>query len=195
MKVRLTPKDALIVVDMQRDFMPGGALPVPDGDTIVPRLNDYIRLFFERGLPVFFTSDWHPQNHISFKEQGGLWPPHCVQGTEGAGFHPDLFIPHDNRFIISKGTSPDFDAYSGFQGTVLHSLLQERGIRRVFVGGVATDYCVKNTVLGALNLGYQAFLLLDGIRGVDVSPGDSERAIEEMLFSGAVGLELPHVAD
>lgn len=189
MKVKLTQRDALIVVDMQRDFMPGGALPVPDGDSIVPRLNEYIKLFSDKGLPVFFTRDWHPQNHISFKEQGGVWPPHCVQGTEGAKFHQDLFIPSDNRFIISKGTSPDFDAYSGFQGTILDSLLKERGIKRVFVGGVATDYCVKNTVLGAINLGYQAFLLLDAIKGVDVKPGDSQGAVEEMLLNGAVGMD------
>ena len=189
MKIRLSRIDALIVVDMQRDFMPGGALPVPDGDSIVGRLNEYIQMFFKKGLPVFFTRDWHPPDHISFKEQGGLWPPHCVQNTEGAKFHPDLFIPQDNRFIISKGTSKEFDAYSGFQGTLLDSLLKERGIKRVFVGGVATDYCVRNTVLGAINLGYQAFLLLDAVKGVDVEPGDSEKAIEEMLLAGAVGLD------
>jgi len=193
MRIRMTDKDALIVVDMQRDFMPGGALPVPEGDKIVPRLNQYIRLFFERGLPVFFTRDWHPPDHISFKDQGGVWPPHCVQDTEGAKFHPDLYIPPDNRFIISKGTSRDFDAYSGFQGTMLDQLLKERGIRRVFVGGVATDYCVKNTVLGAINLGYEAFLLLDGIKGVDVKQGDSERAIEDMLGAGAIGVEYEEV--
>lgn len=193
MKVKLSPKDALIVVDMQKDFMPGGALPVPEGDKIIPRLNQYTKLFNSLGLPVFFTRDWHPPDHISFKEQGGVWPPHCVQNTEGAMFHKDLFIPQDNRFIISKGTSKDFDAYSGFQGTILDSLLRERGIRRVFVGGVATDYCVKNTVLGAINLGYEAFLLLDGIKGVDVNPGDSERAIEEMLRAGAVGISIEDV--
>ncbi len=193
MRIRLTVKDALIVVDMQRDFMPGGALPVQEGDKIVPRLNQYIRLFFEKGLPVFFTRDWHPPDHISFKDQGGVWPPHCVQDTEGAKFHPDLYIPPDNRFIISKGTSRDFDAYSGFQGTMLDQLLKERGIKRVFVGGVATDYCVKNTVLGAINLGYEAFLLLDGIKGVDVKQGDSQRAIEDMLGAGAVGVEYEEV--
>ncbi len=184
------PHDALIVVDVQKDFMPGGALPVPEGDKVVPALNEYIGLFSSKGLPVYFTRDWHPEDHISFKAQGGLWPPHCVQNTEGARFHEELYIPHDNRFIISKGTSRDFDAYSGFQGTILDSLLKERGIRRVFIGGVATDYCVKNTLLGALNLGYFAFLLLDAIKGVDVNPGDSERAIEEMLSVGAVAISL-----
>ncbi len=190
MRVRLGLRDALIVVDMQKDFMPGGALPVPEGDRIVPVLNEYIKLFAESGLPVFFTRDWHPQNHISFKGHGGIWPPHCVADTEGAAFHDDLEIPADNKFIISKGTSRDFDAYSGFQDTPLEALLRERGIKRVFIGGVATDYCVKNTLLGALNLGFQAFLLTDAIKGVDVNPGDSRKAIEFMLKKGAVALEL-----
>ncbi len=190
MKLKLTDRDALIVVDMQRDFMPGGALPVPEGDRIVPVLNSYITLFEERNLPVFLTRDWHPENHISFKGHGGIWPPHCVRGTEGAQFHPDLKIPADNKFVISKGTAQEFDAYSGFQGTVLADLLRERGVRRVFVGGVATDYCVKNTLLGAVNLGFQAFLLTDAIKGVDVRPGDVERALEQMLSAGAVAIEL-----
>ncbi len=190
MKLKLTDRDALIVVDMQRDFMPGGALPVPEGDRIVPVLNSYIALFEERNLPVFLTRDWHPENHISFKGHGGIWPPHCVRGTEGAQFHPDLKIPADNKFVISKGTAQEFDAYSGFQGTVLADLLRERGVRRVFVGGVATDYCVKNTLLGAVNLGFQAFLLTDAIKGVDVRPGDVERALEQMLSAGAVAIEL-----
>lgn len=188
MKVKLTDSDALIVVDMQKDFMPGGALPVPEGDSIIPTVNRYIEAFEKRGLPVFFTRDWHPENHISFKGYGGVWPPHCVQNTEGAQFHDDLRIPLDNKFVISKGTSPDFDAYSGFQGTALESLLRERGVKRIFVCGVATDYCVKNTVLGGLNLGFHTFVLLDGIKGVDVKPGDSQKAIEEMLSKGAVAL-------
>ncbi len=190
MRLKITERDALVVVDVQRDFMPGGALPVPRGDEVVPVLNEYIALFEKRGLPVFLTRDWHPEDHISFQGYGGIWPPHCVQGTEGAEFHPDLRIPSDNKFVISKGTSRDFDAYSGFQGTVLESLLRERGVRRVYVGGVATDYCVKNTVLGALNLGFQAVLLLDAVRGVDLNPGDVERAVEHMLSEGAVAVEL-----
>ncbi len=190
MKVKVSDVDALIVVDVQNDFMPWGALPVPEGDKVVPVLNEYIEIFEKKGLPVFFTRDWHPENHISFKGHGGVWPPHCVQNTEGAMFHKDLKMPLDNKFVISKGTSPDFDAYSGFQGTVLEDLLRERGVKRVFVGGVATDYCVKNTVLGALDLGFQAFLLMDAIKGVDVNPGDSEKAVDLMLSKGAVGLVL-----
>ncbi len=193
MKVRLTGKDALIVVDMQNDFMPGGALPVPDGDKIIPTLNRYIKLFSDSGLPVFFTRDWHPENHISFKGFGGIWPSHCVQDTEGAQFHPKLFIPPDNKFIISKGYSRDFDAYSGFQGTVLDELLKERGIKRIFIGGVATDYCVKNTAYGGINLGYQVFVLEDGIKGVDVNEGDSKKAAEFLLNNGAVFITLEEI--
>ena len=186
MKVKINNFDALIVVDMQNDFMPTGVLPVPQADQIVPSINEYTKLFESKGLPVFFTRDWHPENHISFKGYGGIWPPHCVQNTEGAKFHKDLYIPSDNKFIISKGTSQDFDAYSGFQGTILNDLLKERGIKRIFVCGVATDYCVKNTVLGGLNLGYQTFVLEDAIKGVNVKPDDSKKAIDTMLKNGAV---------
>ncbi len=186
MKIKLTDKDALIIVDMQNDFMPGGALPVPDGDKIIPKLNLYIETFANNSLPVFYTRDWHPENHISFKGHGGIWPKHCVQNTKGAEFHKDLKFPLDNKFIISKGTSRDFDAYSGFQGTILNDLLKERGIKRLFIGGVATDYCVKNTALGGLNLGYQVFILEDGIKGVDVNQGDSDKALEYLLNKGAV---------
>lgn len=193
MKLRITDLDALIIVDMQNDFMPGGALPVPDGDKIIPTLNKYIQIFADRGNPIFFTRDWHPEDHISFKGHGGIWPVHCVQETEGAQFHPDLLIPPDNKFIISKGTSRDFDAYSGFQGTVLKNLLEERGIKRLFIGGVATDYCVFNTALGGINLGYQVFVLQDGIKGVDVNKGDSERALNKLLEKGASLINLQDV--
>ena len=186
MKLKINDFDALIVVDMQKDFMPDGALPVPEGDKIIPILNQYIQLFADKGNPVYFTRDWHPPDHISFRGHGGIWPPHCVQDTEGAKFHPDLKIPLDNKFIISKGTSRDFDAYSGFQGTILDQLLKERGIKRLFVGGVATDYCVKNTVLGGLNLGYQVFVLEDAIKGVEANKGDIQKAINQMLEKGAV---------
>ncbi len=194
MRLKVTEIDALIIVDMQNDFMPGGALPVPEGDKIIPILNKYIDLFSGSGNPVFFTRDWHPENHISFKGQGGIWPVHCVQETEGAKFHPDLKIPQDNKFVISKGTSRDFDAYSGFQGTILNDLLSERGIKRLFVGGVATDYCVFNTALGGINLGYQVFVLQDGIKGVDVNPGDSERALNKLLEKGASLIDLKDIA-
>jgi len=185
MKVKLNDRDALIVVDMQNDFMPGGALPVPDGDKIIPTINSYVDKFSSLSLPIFYTRDWHPVDHISFKGHGGIWPKHCVMNTEGAKFHPQLKIPPDNKFIISKGTSRDFDAYSGFQGTILRDLLEERGVKRIFVCGVATDYCVKNTALGGINLGYQVFILEDAIKGVNINPDDSERAIDYLLQRGA----------
>ena len=187
--VRITANDALIIVDVQIDFCPGGALPVPDGDRIVPAVNEYIEMFRIVGQPVFATRDWHPENHISFKENGGIWPRHCVQNTEGAKFHPDLKLPPD-AFIISKGERPELEAYSGFQGTLLDSLLKERGIKRVFICGLATDYCVKNTAIGALNLGYTTFILSDAIKGVDVNKGDSEKSIETMMRKGAISINL-----
>jgi nicotinamidase/pyrazinamidase len=187
--VRITANDALIIVDVQIDFCPGGALPVPDGDRIVPTVNEYIEMFRIVGQPVFATRDWHPENHISFKENGGIWPRHCVQNTEGAKFHPDLKLPPD-AFIISKGERPELEAYSGFQGTLLDSLLKERGIKRVFICGLATDYCVKNTAIGALNLGYTTFILSDAIKGVDVNKGDSEKSIETMMRKGAISINL-----
>ncbi len=189
LELMLTRRDALIVVDMQKDFITG-SLAVKGAQKIIEPVNRYIELFSSAGCPLFFTRDWHPENHISFRENGGTWPKHCVQNTEGARFHEDLRIPKDNLFIISKGTDPGFDAYSGFQGTDLHQLLQERGIRRIFVCGIATDYCVKHTALGGINLGYQTFILLDAVKGVDLEPGDSERALEELYETGAVGIEL-----
>ncbi len=190
--VILTPHDALLIVDVQKDFMPGGALPVPEGDRVVEPLNRYIELFVSRGLPVFASRDWHPESHVSFKENGGMWPLHCVQWSEGAEFHDALNLPPD-AFIINKGDRPELEAYSAFQGTILDSLLRERGVRRLFIGGVAIDYCVKNTVIGALNLGYTVFYLADASKGVDVTPGDSEKAVEEMLKRGAVAITLSNV--
>jgi len=192
--IKITPCDALIVVDVQNDFLPGGALPVPKGDEVIEPLNRYIELFVSKGQPVFATRDWHPENHISFKENGGLWPKHCVQWSKGAQLAPTLKLPPD-AFIINKGDKPELEAYSGFQGTLLNDLLKERGIKRVFIGGLATDYCVKNTVLGALNLGYVTFFLEDASKGVDVKPGDTERAIEEMLIRGAIKINLENIIE
>ncbi len=192
--IKITPYDALIVVDVQNDFLPGGALPVPKGDEVIEPLNRYIEFFVSKGQPVFATRDWHPENHISFKENGGLWPKHCVQWSKGAQFASTLKLPPD-AFIINKGDRPELEAYSGFQGTLLNDLLKERGIKRVFIGGLATDYCVKNTVLGALNLGYVTFFLEDASRGVDVNSGDTERAIKEMLTRGAIKIILKNIIE
>lgn len=192
MKLHITDKSALIIVDVQNDFCPGGALPVPEGDTIIPVLNKYIDKFVDRGLSIYFTRDWHPEDHVSFKDRGGMWPPHCVQNSSGALFHPGLSVPSD-AIIISKGTEPEKEAYSGFQGTTLSRQLKERQIRRLFVGGLATDYCVKSTVLDGLQEGFDVLFLLDGSKGVDVEKGDSERAIEEMLREGAILITLDDI--
>jgi nicotinamidase/pyrazinamidase len=176
--------DALIIVDVQNDFVPGGALPVPAGDQVVPVLNEYIKLFKKVDAEVFATRDWHPPNHISFKAYGGTWPPHCIQESEGAKFHPDLKLPDDTT-VISKAMNPSKESYSGFDDTELADKLKTRGIRKVFVGGLATDYCVKNTVLDAIKLGFKTVLLLDAVQGINVKPGDAEKAIDEMTLNGA----------
>ncbi|RJS91531.1 isochorismatase family protein, partial [Candidatus Bathyarchaeota archaeon] len=147
-------------------------------------LNKYIEKFSKAGALIVATRDWHPPNHVSFKGYGGNWPPHCIQGTPGAEFHPDLNLPKETK-IISKATLADKEAYSGFDGTELEIELKNAGIQRVFIGGLATDYCVKSTVLDALKIGFETVLLIDAIKGVDVNPGDSERAIKEMIERGA----------
>jgi nicotinamidase/pyrazinamidase len=188
---RLQPGDALVIVDVQCDFLPGGSLAVPAGDAVVAPLNAWIARFAAAGLPVFATRDWHPPDHCSFRApggQGGTWPPHCVAGTPGARFAAGLALPTTAR-VVSKATRQEADAYSGFAGTDLHRQLQHLGVRRLFVGGLATDYCVLNTVQDALRLGYGVVLLADCIRAVDVQPGDGERAIAAMVAAGAIALE------
>ena len=181
--------DALILVDVQKDFCLGGKLAVPEGDQIVPVLNQYIEEFKSAHLPVFATRDWHPEQTIHFNTGGGVWPPHCIQGTAGAEFHSDLDLFGD-VVIISSGTRPDEQGFSGFEGKdaegkPLLDLLHEQGVERLFVGGLATDYCVRSTVLDALRLGFRVVLIKDAIRGVDLKSGDSQRAIEEMIREGA----------
>lgn len=188
MTIQLQPGDALLIVDVQKDFLPGGSLAVQHGDQVVAPLNRWIADFSSAGLPVFATRDWHPDNHCSFAAQGGPWPPHCVAGTPGAVFATDLELPTETT-IISKATHKDVDAYSGFGGTDLHEQLQKADIKRVFVGGLATDYCVLNTVKDALRLGYAVVLLTSAVRAVDVRPGDGHRALSEMITGGAVALE------
>lgn len=183
-RFKVNESDALIVVDVQVDFCPGGRLPVPDGDKIIPVLNQFIDLFERARARVFATRDWHPPNHVSFMERGGPWPPHRVQRSDGARFHADLRLPEDVR-VISKATDPDRESYSGFDGTELDADLRKAGVRRVFVGGLATDYCVKNTVLDGLRLGFDVVLLIDATKGIDRISGDSERAVREMLNKGA----------
>ena len=187
--IKLEKNDALIIVDVQNDFIPGGALPVPAGDQVIPVLNEYIKLFKKEGAGVFATRDWHPPNHVSFKAYGGPWPPHCIQQSEGAKFHPDLKLPADAS-IISKAMNPSKESYSGFDETELDDKLRTQGVKKVFVGGLATDYCVKNTVLDAIKLGFKTVLLLDAIQGLNAKPGDTEKAIDEMSLKGAEKITL-----
>ncbi len=182
--IRLYGSDALIAVDVQNDFLPGGSLAVPDGDAVIPALNRYLAALAARALPVFATRDWHPPNHCSFKAQGGIWPPHCVAATRGAEFAPGLALPQ-TAVIISKAATPETDAYSGFGGTDLAARLHAAGATRLLIGGLATDYCVLNTVRDALAAGFDVLLLEDAIRAVDVKAGDGERAFAEMRRLGA----------
>jgi nicotinamidase/pyrazinamidase len=183
MKLRLDNFCALVIVDVQNDFCPGGALPVRDGDAVVAPLNRYAESFARAGALVIATRDWHPPDHCSFRERGGAWPVHCVRGTPGAAFHPSLRLPA-NTVVISKAENPAVESYSFFGEPHLEQPLASRGIRRLFIGGLATDYCVKWTAMDAARRGLEAFVLADAIRGVDARPGDSERAIEEMKTAG-----------
>ena len=177
-------KDALLVTDIQIDFLPGGALPVTNGDKIIPVINNYIKRFESAKAYVIASRDWHPLNHKSFKKQGGPWPPHCVQETTGAKFSPQLKL-HGQPIVISKATDPKHEAYSAFDNTNLHNTLQQLGVERLFVTGLATDYCVVNTVLGARELGYDTIVLSDATLGINVQPGDVDRAFEAMQKKGA----------
>jgi nicotinamidase/pyrazinamidase len=191
--IHLRPDDALIVVDVQNDFLPGGALAVPDGDAVVPVFNVYLARFDQRGLPVYATRDWHPANHCSFRARGGPWPPHCLAGNQGAAFAPGLRLPPATR-VISKATTTGRDAYSGFEGTDLEAELRAQGVHRLWIGGLATDYCVVNTVRDALRHDYAVLLLRDAIRAVNVQPHDGENAIAEMLRLGARAIDLGMLA-
>jgi len=182
--LKVSIKTALLIVDLQNDFCPGGALAVPEGDGVVPVLNRYIKIFQSNDAPIVATRDWHPQDHCSFKTFGGIWPPHCIQNTPGAEFHPGLTLPKGVR-VISKGADPKVEAYSGFQHTDLEIWLNSRKIETVCVGGLAVDYCVKSTVLDALKAGFKTVYLADASRGVNLKPDDSERAEGEMLKAGA----------
>jgi nicotinamidase/pyrazinamidase len=180
---------ALLIVDVQKDFCPGGALPAPGGDRIIPALNRHLAEARERDMPVYASRDWHPAVTSHFKEYGGEWPPHCVQGSAGAQFHGDLKLPAD-AIVISKGNDAAKPGYSAFDGrtsdgeALLHDL-RDRHVTRLYVGGIATDYCVKATALDAAQAGLDVRVLRDAITGIDVQPGDADRALEEMSRAGA----------
>src|SRR5688572_26448269 len=180
---------ALLIVDVQNDFCPGGALAVPEGDRVVPVLNTYLSKFAERGAPIFASRDWHPAITKHFQEQGGPWPPHCIAQTKGAAFHSQLELPAETS-VLTKGTNPEDDGYSAFEaadqaGRGLGDVLRSRDVARLYVGGLATEYCVRASVLDGLRAGLDVVVLLDAVRGIDVKQGDVARALDEMLRAGA----------
>jgi len=179
--IAVTDHDALIIVDVQNDFLPGGKLGVAEGDRVHAPLNALMERFFH----VYATRDWHPRDHSSFKAAGGPWPPHCVQDTMGAAFSPKLRIATIEA-VISKGVDPTTEGYSGFDGTDLEQRLRDADVTRVFVGGLATDYCVRATALDARRRGFNVFVVTDAIAAVKVKPDDERKALEEMRAAGCV---------
>jgi len=188
-QIELGEGDALLISDIQNDFLPGGSLAVQEGERIIPVLNGYIDRFSHRQLLVFATRDWHPANHCSFIRQGGPWPEHCIAGSKGAEFVADLHLPV-SVYIISKGTDLAREGYSSFSNRTFKAQLDNAGVRCLFIGGLATDYCVLNTVRDALNYHFKVFLLIDAIRAVNVQKQDGENAINEMIQKGAIPITL-----
>ena len=185
----LKSKKALLVVDVQNDFCPGGALGIHGGHKIIPILNKCIKFFEKENLPIIVTRDWHPKVTKHFEQFGGLWPEHCVEGSPGAQFHPDLELPKD-ALVMSKGMDPEKDSYSAFHATdssgmVLANLLKNLGVTEIYIGGLATDYCVKYSALDALKAGLEVFILTDAVAGVNLQPEDSNLALQEMVSRGA----------
>jgi nicotinamidase/pyrazinamidase len=189
MRLQPEPESALLVVDVQYDFCPGGSLGVSGGDEVVTVLNEYIEAFQTAGRPILASRDWHPQRTTHFKQFGGVWPTHCVQGSHGAEFHADLKLPSE-AIVVSKGMGENEDNYSALEarderGRPVIDILTDLGIRQLYLGGLATDYCVRYSALDARKAGLDVVVLRDAIRGVDLQPGDSDRAIEEMAAAGA----------
>jgi nicotinamidase/pyrazinamidase len=180
---QLHADDALLVVDVQRDFCPGGALAVAEGDRVIPTLNAWIEEAVHQGALVVASRDWHPPDHVSFAPRGGPWPEHCVQDTPGAELHPALALP-ERAVVLSKGQHPDHNSYSAFDRTQLADLLARRGVRRLFVGGLAQDVCVRASVLDALRHGFETHLITEATRPVDETRG--AQALREMQESGAI---------
>lgn len=180
---------ALLVVDMQNDFCPGGALGIPQADRIIPAVNRYMRSFARKKLVVFVSRDWHPVRTSHFKDFGGIWPAHCIQNTSGSDFCPGIKIPKGAVFLY-KGMDPHKDSYSVFHaeddaGTGFLKILNIYGIKELYIAGLATDYCVKFTTLDALKNGFKVRILEDAVKGVDLKPGDSQKALKQMLKQGA----------
>ena len=182
--MKLSETDALIIVDVQNDFCPGGWLAVEGGDDVATALSGLALHFRIKGARIFATQAWHSEKHSSFTDQGGPWPPHCVLGTRGAEFHENLRLPIGTS-IVRKGMDPAVDAYSGFLDSSLEEQLRRSDIKRLFIGGLATDYCVLNTVLDARKLEFETFLVEDAIAAVNNEPEDGEKAVQKMKDSGA----------
>jgi nicotinamidase/pyrazinamidase len=189
-RIRINPDDALVVVDIQNDFCEGGSLAVNGASLIIPVINALLPQF----KIVFFTRDWHPANHCSFSKQpeyvDGSWPAHCVQGTPGAEFHPGLVMPN-GAIVVSKATDPNREAYSDFEGMTRHGRtfsleLYERGVKRLFVCGIATDYCVRATALDSVAQKFETYLIEDACRAVDNPPGTGHRAVDDMIARGVI---------
>ena len=180
---------AVLVVDVQRDFCPDGALAVPNGDRVVPVLNQILRAAHARRLTVYATRDWHPSDSSHFLAGGGPWPVHCVAGSPGARFHPDLRLPEGTQ-VVNKGMTANSDGYSSFEGclddgTTLAHDLRHRGITHLVTGGLATDYCIRHSVLDAIRRGWRVTLVTDAIAAVELTPNDGEQALAEMHAAGA----------
>ena len=173
--------DMLLLVDVQKDFCPGGKLAVEHGDAILPELNRWIAHARDAGVPVYASRDWHPRVHVSFQDQGGTWPPHCEQDTDGARFHPELELPYD-AVVITKGVRFDQDQNSTFDQTGLAEWLRNCGIRRIFLAGLAQDVCVLATALDAREAGFEVTLIAEGTR--PVSAEDGRGALEKMRAAG-----------
>lgn len=182
-------KAALLIVDVQNDFCPGGALQIQNGNMVIEPINRAVKYFSAAGLPILASRDWHPPETRHFRPFGGVWPVHCVQGTEGAAFHPGLSLP-DETVVLSKGINPEQDGYSAFEaitgdGRMLAELLQELGVRKLYISGLATDYCVLCTTVEALRTGFEVTVLTDAVAGVDIIAGESAGALEDMARAGA----------
>jgi nicotinamidase/pyrazinamidase len=194
----MKPRKALLIVDVQNDFCPGGALGVPEGDKIIPAINKYIRIFTKKKLPIFATRDWHSVRTKHFKDFGGLWPVHCLQSSRGAAFHLDLKLSKDT-ILLYKGMDPEKDSYSSFhasddRGVDLEKILGIMGISEIYIGGLATDYCVRFTAKDALKKGFKVKILVDAIKGVNLKAGDSDKALKEIVKLGAKKIKLADLA-
>ncbi len=177
--------DALVIVDVQNDFCPGGTLPVPGGDQIVPELNRWLEAARHGGAGVYASRDWHPPGHGSFRSRGGIWPEHCVQGTYGSELRADLRLP-ETAVIVDKGDRPERNAYSAFDETELTEQLRSAGVQRLWIGGLALDYCVLATALDGVREGFEVHLISAATRAVEVKPGDGVRAVETMRGAGVI---------